>query len=50
MFDDIVIRRYKPSSAQAWCTKGRHCTTQASLPNTLVGYWPLDGALLWLLV
>ena len=42
MFDDIVIRRHHGSS-QAWCTAGRECITQSSLPGSLIGYWSLDG-------
>ena len=40
--DDIVIRRHH-GTTQAWCTAGRSCTTQASLPSSLIGYWALDG-------
>ena len=42
MFDDIVVRRHT-GETQAWCTAGRQCLTQASLPSSLVGYWALDG-------
>jgi hypothetical protein len=40
--DDIVIRRHN-GATQAWCTAGRECITQSSLPSSLIGYWPLDG-------
>ena len=40
MVDDIVIRRHQ-GVKQAWCTAGQQCLTQASLPDSLVGYWPL---------
>lgn len=43
MFDNIMIRRHTGVN-QAWCTAGQTCLTQASLPSSLVGYWPLDGS------
>ena len=43
MVDDIVIRRHR-GAKQAWCTAGRECTTQASLPGSLVGYWCVQPA------
>ena len=42
MIDNIVVRRHT-GEKQNWCTAGRQCLTQASLPGSLVGYWPLDG-------
>jgi hypothetical protein len=34
-----------PNDALHWYTcKSKPCATQASLPDSLVGYWPLDGA------
>ena len=33
-----------PNDALHWYTcKSKPCATQASLPDSLVGYWPLDG-------
>ena len=42
MVDNIVVRRHT-GAKQTFCTAGRDCITQASLPGSLVGYWPLDG-------
>ena len=42
MFDNIVVRRHT-GQKQAWCSAGQQCLTQASLPSSLIGYWPLDG-------